>query len=194
MRNISSIRQNPGKILAFGNYTAGYQTILDFDYLCGKDAPSIAGIVTVSAKFQKFFWGNREVLIPCFPTAEKAKASLGSIEWMLNINSGRRAFQSTVSFFDAFPDALGGHIFAEDVPEIHALELYKIYQKQNKTLIGPAGVGLLVPGALKLGVVGGVDWRQLEKNHLMTAGNVAVLSASGGMINEIITIVATTCN
>ncbi|HRF28248.1 MAG TPA: citrate/2-methylcitrate synthase [Candidatus Saccharibacteria bacterium] len=192
MRNISSIRQNPGKILAFGNYTAGYQTILDFDYLCGKDAPSIAGIVTVSAKFQKFFWGNREVLIPCFPTAEKAKASLGSIEWMLNINSGRRAFQSTVSFFDAFPDALGGHIFAEDVPEIHALELYKRYQKQNKTLIGPAGVGLLVPGALKLGVVGGVDWRQLEKNHLMTAGNVAVLSASGGMINEIITIVATT--
>lgn len=190
MHSISSLRENPGRMLAFGNYTAGYQTILDFDYLCGKESPSIVGIITASAKFQKFFWGDREVLIPCFPTAEKASAALGQVEWMLNINSGRRAFQSTTSFFDAFPDALGGHVFAEDVPEIHALQLYENYQKHGKTLIGPAGVGLLIPGALKLGVVGGVDWRQLEKNHLMTAGNVAILSASGGMINEIITIVA----
>ncbi len=190
MHNISSLRENPGRILAFGNYTAGYQSILDFDYLCGKEAPSIAGIITASTRFQKFFWGKREVLIPCFPTAAAAKQALGNVEWMLNINSGRRALQSTVSFFDAFPDAWGGHIFAEDVPETHALELYERYQTKNKTLVGPAGVGLLVPGALKLGVVGGVDWRQLEKNRLMTAGTVAVLSASGGMINEIITIVA----
>ncbi len=190
MHNISSLRENPGRILAFGNYTAGYQSILDFDYLCGKEAPSIAGIITASARFQKFFWGKREVLIPCFPTAAEAKQALSNVEWMLNINSGRRALQSTVSFFDAFPDAWGGHIFAEDVPETHALELYERYQTKNKTLVGPAGVGLHVPGALKLGVVGGVDWRQLEKNRLMTAGTVAVLSASGGMINEIITIVA----
>ncbi len=47
-----------------------------------------------------------------------------------------------------------------------------------------------MPGYLKLGVVGGVDYRQLEKNSLMTPGSVAVLSASGGMINEIITQVA----
>ncbi len=189
MRSISDIRNNPGRILALGNYRPGYQTIIDFDYLCGKSEPSIAGIVTAAGKFQKFFWGEGEVLIPCFASIAAAKDTLGGVDWLLNINSGRRAFTSTVEFFERFPDAVGGHIFAEDVPEKYAIELYERYQKSGKTIIGPAGVGLLIPGALKLGVVGGVDHRQLEANHLMTPGSVAVLSASGGMINELITMV-----
>ncbi|HEY0965176.1 MAG TPA: citrate/2-methylcitrate synthase [Candidatus Saccharimonadales bacterium] len=192
MRNIVDIRKNPGKILALGNYRPGYQAILDFDYLSGKSEPSISGIVTASGKFQKYFWGKSEILIPCFSSPAAAKQKLGDINWMLNVNSGRRAYRSTVDFFEAFPDAYGGHIFAEDVPEKDALSLYETYQEAGKTLVGTAGVGLLVPGSLKLGVVGGVDWRQLEKNQLIAPGSVAVLSASGGMINEIITMVAST--
>ncbi|HRJ06102.1 MAG TPA: citrate/2-methylcitrate synthase [Candidatus Saccharibacteria bacterium] len=190
MRNIADIRFYPGRMLGLGNYRPGYQAILDFDYLSGKSEPSIAGIVTAAGRFQKYFWGTREVLIPCFTSIESAKTAVGDIEWMFNVNSGRRAAQSTRQFFQVFPDAAGGHIFAEDVPEKDALELYGTYQLSGKTIIGPAGVGLLVPGYLKLGVVGGVDYRQLEKNSLMTPGSVAVLSASGGMINEIITQVA----
>lgn len=192
MRSIANIRENPGRILALGNYRPGYQAILDFDYLSGKTEPSIAGIVTASSKFQKYFWGKGEVLIPCFPSLAVAQQKLDNIEWMLNVNSGRRAYRSTVDFFEAFPEANGGHIFAEDVPEKDALSLFEKYQKTGKTLAGPAGVGLLVPGSLKLGVIGGVDWRQLEKNQLMRPGSVAILSASGGMINEIITMVAST--
>jgi ATP citrate (pro-S)-lyase len=190
MRSIFEIRKNPGTILALGNYKPGYQTIIDFDYLSGKPKPSIAGIVTASGKFQKYFWGEAEALVPCFPSVHEAEEVLGTVDWMLNMNSGRRAYQSTVEFFDAFPESYGGHLFAEDVPEKHALELYEKYQKSGKTIIGPAGVGLLVPGALKLGVVGGVDYRQLEANNLMISGSIAVLSASGGMINELITMVA----
>jgi succinyl-CoA synthetase alpha subunit len=190
MRSINEIRSHPGRMLALGNYRPGYQAIIDFDYLCGKSEPSIAGIVTSAAKFQKYFWGEQEVLIPCFGSIAEAKESIGSVEWLLNINSGRRALQSTRDFFEAYPDAWGGHVFAEDVPEAHALALYDRYQKNGKTIIGPAGVGLLIPGALKLGVVGGVDYRQLEANHLTIPGNVAVLSASGGMINELVTMIA----
>lgn len=190
MRNLADIRENPGTILVLGNYKPGIQTTLDFDYLSGKDKPSIVGIVTASSRFQKYFWGKREVLIPCYPTLAAARQTLGTVDWMFNVNSGRRALASTIDFFENFPDAYGGHIFAEDVPEIHALELYGRFQKSKKTLVGTAGVGLLVPGSLKLGVVGGVDWRQLEHNHLMQPGSVAVLSASGGMINELITMVS----
>jgi ATP citrate (pro-S)-lyase len=190
MRNIESFRTHPGRILAIGNYRPGYQAIIDFDFLCGKNEPSIAGIVSKSGKFQKYFWGEGEVLIPCYPTIEAAKQALGAVEWMLNINSGRRAYTSSVEFFHQFPESLGGHIFAEDVPEQYALALQENYQNTGKTLIGPAGVGLLIPGALKLGVIGGVDYRQLEANQLTHPGSVAVLSASGGMINELITIVA----
>jgi ATP citrate (pro-S)-lyase len=190
MRNLTDIRARPGRMLALGNYRPGYQAILDFDYLSGKKEPSIAGIVTAAGKFQKYFWGEREVLLPCYSSIEQAKAALGDIEWMFNVNSGRRAARSTINFFENFPDALGGHIFAEDVPEKDAIELYDRFQASGKTIIGTAGVGLLVPGYLKLGVVGGVDYRQLEHNNLMTPGSVAILSASGGMINEIITLVA----
>lgn len=190
MRSLNDIRNEPGRILALGNYRPGFQAILDFDYLAGKPEPSIAGIVTSAGKFQKYFWGEKEVLLPCYPSISAAKKSLGDIEWMFNVNSGRRAARSTAEFFTEFPNAFGGHIFAEDVPEKDAIDLYDKYQSAGKTLIGTAGVGLLVPGYLKLGVVGGVDYRQLVNNRLMTPGSVAVLSASGGMINEIITQVA----
>lgn len=190
MLDIDAIRKNPGTMLAFGNYQPGYQVILDFDYLAGKETPSLVGIITGAAKYQKYFWGEKEILIPCFKSAEVAKRHLGDVDWMLNTNSAHRSILSTKEFFAVFPNARGGHIFAEDVAEEHALQLKKEYP--NKLIIGPAGVGLLVPGALKLGVIGGVDYRQLVKNRLVEHGNVAVFSASGGMVNEIITMVAST--
>lgn len=192
MLNIAPLREAPGTILALGNYKPGYQAILDFDFLSGKQTPSLVGIVTASGRFQKYFWGENEILIPCFTSIQDAKLALQSVDWLLNIHSGRRACQSTIDFFRYFPDALGAHIFAEDVPESDAIQLYEDYQRNGKTIIGPAGVGLLVPGHLKLGVIGGVDYRQIDANHLSRPGSVAVLSASGGMINELITIVART--
>lgn len=190
MLNLQDIREKPGKILAFGNYQPGYQAVLDFDYLSGKSEPSLAGIVTTAAKSQKYFWGEKEVLLPCFLSAEAAKRELGDVDWMFSTNSARRAVSATNEFFSVFPDARGGHIFAEDVPEKFALELRERFA--DKVLIGPAGVGLLVPGALKLGVIGGVDHRQIAANNLMQPGSIAVVSASGGMVNEIITMVAST--
>lgn len=190
MLNIPHIREKPGTILVLGNYRPAIQATLDFDFMSGKDTPSIVGIVTSTARFQKYFYGKKELLIPCFSSAAAAADQLSDVNWMLNVNSGRRALASTNEFFAAFPDAAGGHIFAEDVPELHALELYKKYQQAGKVIVGTAGVGLIVPGYLKLGVVGGIDSRQLQKNHLAWPGSVAVLSASGGMINELITMVA----
>lgn len=190
MHSIEAIRKNPGTILAVGAYRPGYQAILDFDVLIGRETPSIVGIVGSNKRYEKYFWGNSEVLIPCFPTIAEAKQVLPHVDWLLNITSARRAYQMTNDFFAAYPDARGGHIFAEDVPEVEALKLREAYSQNNKTIIGPAGVGLIVPGSLKLGVVGGVDWRQIKANHLEQSGSVAVLSASGGMINELITMVA----
>lgn len=189
MRSIAEIRKQPGTILAIGSYKPGYQAALDFDFLSGKSSPSLVGIVGPNKRFEKYFWGNDEVLIPCYSSLAAAKQALGEVNWLLNISSGRRTFQSTVDFFETFPDADGAHLFAEDVPEKYAIELNDRYQEKGKTIIGPAGVGLVVPGALKLGVIGGVDWRQIEKTQLHVPGSVAILSASGGMTGEIITMV-----
>lgn len=192
MYNIADIRKDPGTILAIGSYRPGYQAILDFDVLIGRETPSIVGIVGSNKRYEKYFWGEGEILIPCFRTVAEASQVIPSVDWLLNITSARRAYQMTEDFFSVYPQARGGHIFAEDIPEVEAIKLFDTYSSKGKTIIGPAGVGLIVPGSLKLGVVGGVDWRQLKVNHLDRAGSVAVLSASGGMINELITVVANT--
>ena len=192
MHNIADIRKNPGTILAVGSYRPGYQAILDFDALIGRDTPSIVGIVGSNKRYEKYFWKEGEILIPCFRTIAEARQVIPHVDWLLNITSARRAYQMTEDFFTAYPQARGGHIFAEDIPETEAIRLFDTYPAKGKTIIGPAGVGLIVPGSLKLGVVGGVDWRQLKANHLEQSGSVAVLSASGGMINELITMVANT--
>lgn len=191
MFDINELRQKDSiRILALGAHKPILQSVLDFDYLCGKKSPSIVGIVSSGAKVMKFFYGKKEILIPCFADAAQAAQTLQSIDFMFNLNSGRRCYFSSIEFFEAFPDAVGGHTFAEDMPEIMALELIARYQDNGKQLIGPAGVGLVIPSALKLGAIGGTDFRQIISSRLTHAGDLAVLSASGGMSNEIISAIA----
>lgn len=190
MLNIDQLRKNPGSILAIGAHPAIFQSILDFDFMCGKSEPSLVGIIASNRSALKLFFGKSEVLIPCFRSVKDVPAALKpKVKWMLNVQSGRRTFDSTVAFFDAFPDSYGGHLFAENVPERHATELLKRYGK-SKLIAGPSGVGLLVAGSLKLGAIGGTDASMLSASKLATRGSVAVVSTSGGMTNELIRDVA----
>jgi len=190
MIRIDDIRRKEQGILVVGNHPAIMQSILDFDFLSGKPRPSIRACVTGNRKAQKFFYGKKEVLIPCFPSIDSVPVALrGGIGWVLNMQSGRRLHESMSAFFEAFPHALGGHIFAENVPESHATDLIARYGR-DKIIAGPSGVGLLVPGFLKLGAIGGTSIEQIRKSHLTTPGSCAVISTSGGMTNELITAVS----
>lgn len=190
MNYVEQIRKGKNKILALGSHPAIIQSILDFDFMCGKSSPSVSGLVTGNRKAEKYFFGRSEVLIHCYPNIGAVPAEVKRrVNWMLNLQSGRRAFESTVGFFEAIPQALGGHVFAENVPEKHATELIRRFG--SKYLIaGPSGVGLLVSGSLKLGAIGGVDLRQIAASKLSTRGSVAVVSTSGGMTNELLRAVA----
>ena len=190
MNYIEQIRKGKNKILALGSHPAIIQSILDFDFMCGKSSPSIVGLITGNRKAEKYFFGQSELLIPCYPNINAVPAEIKRrVNWMLNLQSGRRAFESTVGFFEVFPRALGGHIFAENVPEKHATELIRRFG--SKYLIaGPSGVGFLVSGSLKLGAIGGVDLRQIAASKLSTRGSIAVVSTSGGMTNELLRAVA----
>lgn len=175
----------PG-ILVVGNYPAIVQSILDFDFLSKKETPSVVAMITEGRTAQKFFYGRGEVLIPCFPHAREMPPEFKQkVNWMLNVQSGRRAFQSTKTFFEIFPNALGGVIFAENMPESQATELIRIYGK-SKCILGAASVGFLIPGFLKLGAIGGVDPEQIQAGALTEGGGIAVASTSGGMTNEFI--------
>lgn len=185
LRNVS----NP-KIIAIGSYPAIVQAMLDFDFLSEKKSPSIVGIIASGRRFERYFFGKKEVLLPVFPSLEEVPAEIKeTVHYFLNLSSGRRVFQSTTDALDVLPHVLGGVIFAENTPEKHALALFNKAQQQGKFLIGPSSVGILLPGLLKLGAIGGVDARQLISAKLFQGGSIAVLSSSGGMTNELINIV-----
>ncbi|QQR52776.1 hypothetical protein IPG36_01490 [bacterium] len=83
-------------------------------------------------------------------------------------------------------------VFGEGVPERHALQLVQQAADRGVWVLGAASVGLIIPGTLKLGAIGGTQAAQLVASRLTEPGTVAVLSTSGGMINELIRLVATT--
>lgn len=186
---LTTIRSTPNRMIAMGIHPGIIQSILDFDAMLGKHEPSIAAIVSGNRSAVKFFFGTKEILLPCYQSMSAVPESLiAGTSWMLNLLSGRRAHEGTVAFFERIPNALGGHIFAENVPEAHALDLSTRYR--GKLIMGPSGVGLLVPGHFKLGAIGGVTPEQIKKSALLTPGRVAVISTSGGMVGELIRSVA----
>lgn len=189
MITIESLRQLNPKTIAIGSHPAIIQSILDFDYLSKKSKPSVVGIIASGRRYERYFFGKKEILLQVFQGFSTVSKSIkDQINLSLNVSSARRALSYTKESIKTFPNLMGTVIFAEDVPEKHELELFNFAKQHNKFIIGPASVGLLIPNKLKLGAIGGIDYLQLLSSHLFTPGNVAVFSASGGVTNEIISI------
>jgi len=193
--NIEEIRKSQSKIIVIGNHPGIIQSMLDYDFLIGHTTPSIIGIVATGRKFVRFFFGKREVLLPVYSALSQVSQNVKKdVNTVLNVSSGRRVLTSMVEAIDTFPSVKIGTIFAEGVPEKHSIDLFEYAKDNNVTIIGPSSVGLVVPGSLKLGAIGGVSLKQITSSGLLSKGGVCVLSASGGMVNEIINVVNSTHN
>lgn len=70
-----------------------------------------------------------------------------------------------------------------------AREILYVAQKKGVTIIGPATVGGIKPGAFKIGNTGGM-MDNIVASKLYRAGSVAYVSKSGGMSNELNNIIA----
>jgi ATP citrate (pro-S)-lyase len=180
---ISKIRQKEVKTLVIGNHVKVIQSILDFDYAAGKVDPSVYAIIGAGRKSQKFFWGDAEVLVPVYRSVEMVKNAGLEPDFLLCITSPSSTPRMVDAFFTVFPDAMGAHLFAEGVAERDALAMIEKYG-EDKIIAGASGVGLCIPGSLKLGAIGGIMGErvaELGSEH----GGTAVVCSSGGMVNEL---------
>lgn len=160
--NIEEIRKSQSKIIVIGNHPGIIQSMLDYDFLIGHTTPSIIGIVATGRKFVRFFFGKREVLLPVYSALSQVSQNVKKdVNTVLNVSSGRRVLTSMVEAIDTFPSMKIGTIFAEGVPEKHSIDLFEYAKDKNVTIIGPSSVGLVVPGSLKLGAIGGVSLKQI---------------------------------
>lgn len=180
---IETVRSMDTTVVVAGNHAKIVQSILDFDYASGREKPSIIAIISTGRRSVKLFWGDTEILIPVYPDCRSIKEHGLDPHFLLCITSAGSTPRMVDAFFAEFPDALGAHLFAEGVAERDALHIIERYG-QTKYIAGASGVGLCVPGSLKLGAVGGIQGPRVAELG-STTGGTAIVCSSGGMVNEL---------
>jgi ATP citrate (pro-S)-lyase len=186
MIDVSELRKTTGAVVVLGSHPGIIQSMLDYDYLIGKK-PSIIAIVAAGRRQERYFWGEGEITIPVVSSIDLLDSEvIRKCKYILNVQSARRVFSSTKQVLGTFKNLKLVSIFAEQTPELHTLELIVLAKKQNVLIIGPSSVGVLIPGSLKLGAIGGTGHEQISSAKILDGGDVAVVSTSGGIVNELI--------
>ncbi len=173
------------RAIIFNLQANAIQRMLDFDYVCKREKPSVAAIINPNAKrggYHKTFWGTKEILIPIYQNLAEASAKHQDADVLINFSSFRSAYPTSMEALDidAFRTVV---IIAEGVPERRARELAAYAKLKNKTVIGPATVGGILSGGFKIGNTGGTI-QNIIASGLHKSGSVGFVSKSGGMSNE----------
>ncbi len=174
----------------WNNNKTAIQRMLDYDYTIKRETPSVAGIVapTSNNKFEKFFWGGDEIMIPLYKSTAEAKEAQPQADVLLNFASFRTASDVTMEALD-----LGGFrvimITAEGIPERLARKMNAYAREKGVTIIGPATVGAISPGAFKIANIGGTI-ENIINSKLHRAGSAGLVTRSGGLFNELSNIIS----
>ena len=174
----------------WNNNKTAIQRMLDYDYTIKRDTPSVAAIVapTSGNKFEKFFYGPDEIMIPLFKTTADAKVAQPQADVLLNFASFRTAYDVTMEALE-----LGGFssimITAEGIPERLARGMNETARAKGVVVIGPATVGGIAPGAFKIANVGGTI-ENIVNSKLHRAGSCGLVTRSGGLFNELSNIIS----
>ena len=175
--------------IVFGYQQRAIQRMLDFDYICRREKPSVAAIVNPTREgFHKCFWGTKEILIPMYRTLEEATRNHPDTDVMVNFASFRSAYPTTKEALLSKTIRTVA-VIAEGVPERRTRELIKIAKEKKKWIIGPATVGGIAAGAFRIGNTAGM-LDNIVDSKLHRPGSVAYVSKSGGLSNELNNIIA----
>ncbi|KAF7724308.1 citrate synthase [Apophysomyces ossiformis] len=184
---------NKTRSIVYGMQPRAVQGMLDFDFMCKRDTPSVACMVYPfgGSHVQKFYWGTKETLIPVFTTLKEAIEKYPEVDVVVNFASCRSVFDSTREIFEYSEQIKTVAIIAEGVPERRARQLLHEAQRRKVLVIGPATVGGIKPGCFKIGNTGGM-MDNIVASRLYRTGSVGYVSKSGGMSNELNNIVSRT--
>lgn len=180
------------RCFVYGLQPRAVQGMLDFDFICKRSNPSVAGIIyTFGGQFvSKMYWGTSETLLPVYQDVSKAMSKHSDVDTIVNFASSRSVYTSTMELME-YPQIKSIAIIAEGVPERRAREILHVAKKKGITIIGPATVGGIKPGSFKIGNTGGM-MDNIVASKLYRKGSVGYVSKSGGMSNELNNIIANT--
>uniref|UniRef100_A0A671T382 ATP-citrate synthase n=1 Tax=Sinocyclocheilus anshuiensis TaxID=1608454 RepID=A0A671T382_9TELE len=188
----TTLFSNHTKAIVWGMQTRAVQGMLDFDYVCSRQEPSVAAMVypfTGDHK-QKFYWGHKEILLPVYKNMADAMKKHPEVDVLISFASLRSAYDSTIETMQ-YPQIRTMAIIAEGIPEALTRKIIKMAEEKGVTIIGPATVGGIKPGCFKIGNTGGM-LDNILASKLYRPGSVAYVSRSGGMSNELNNIISRT--
>ncbi|KAL1752626.1 citrate synthase-like protein [Schizophyllum commune] len=170
----------------YGLQPRAIQGMLDFDYSCGRDTPSVAAMIYPFGghHIQKFYWGTKETLLPVYTSVEEAVKKHPDVDVVVNFASSRSVYSSTLECFKYADTLKAIALIAEGVPERHAREILHLARQKGVLIIGPATVGGIKPGCFRIGNSGGM-MDNIIASKLYRPGSVGYVSKSGGMSNEL---------
>ena len=179
------------KAIVWGMQTTAVQSMLDFDFVSRRKEPSVAAMVYpfVDGDHKlKFYFGHAEVFISVYKSMADAMKKHPQADVLVNFASLRSAYESTVEAM-SYPQIRSIAIIAEGIPENLTRKLNKLAAEKKVAIIGPATVGGIKPGCLKIGNTGGM-MDNILSSKLYRPGSVSYVSRSGGMSNELNNIIA----
>ncbi len=175
----------------WNNNKTAIQRMLDYDYTIGRDKPSVAGIVapTSANKFEVFFYGPNEIMIPLYKSTTEAVEGQPQADVLLNFGSFRTAYDVTMEAIGIKGQFNSIMITAEGIPERLARKMNQAARDAGVTVIGPATVGAIAPGAFKIANIGGTI-ENIVNSKLHRTGSCGLVTRSGGLFNELSNIIS----
>ncbi|MDO9056624.1 MAG: ATP citrate synthase, partial [Sulfuricurvum sp.] len=175
----------------WNNNASAIQRMLDYDYVINRTKPSVAAIVapTSGNKFEKFFYGPDEIMVPVFRNTTEAAAAFPNADVLLNFGSFRTAYDVTMEAITLKGQFKTIMVTAEGIPERLARKMNQAARDAGVVVIGPATVGGIAPGGFKIANVGGTI-ENIINSKLHRAGSCGLVTRSGGLFNELSNIIS----
>ncbi len=176
--------------IVYGLQQRAVQGMLDFDFMCKRPTSSVSCLVFPFSgnHFLKFYWGMDETLIPVYTSLVEAVRKHPNASLLVNFASFRSVYETTMDGL-RLPSLKTIAIIAEGVPESQTRLIIKEADEKGVGLIGPATVGGIKPGCMRIGNTGGM-LDNIVMSKLYRRGSVAYVSKSGGMSNELNNIIS----
>ncbi|MBY9003746.1 MAG: ATP citrate synthase [Candidatus Lokiarchaeota archaeon] len=172
--------------IIYGFQRNAIQRMLDFDFICKRDTPSVAAVInptqTAAKAYHKVFLGSKEIVVPIYKTLKLATTYHPEADVVINFSSFRSAYPTSKEALET-PTVRTVVIIAEGMPERYSRLLIKLAEESNKHIIGPATVGGIKAGAFKIGNTAGTI-ENIVLSKLYRPGSVGFVSKSGGLSNE----------
>ena len=177
------------KIIFVGNHTTIIQRIIDYDYYVGKNESDILCIYDefIESKNQVFFWGTKRINVLITNNIARITEILGNKTATVYNYASVRSYDGIIRKLVEIQNVKTFYVIAEGIPERKTIELCAFLKSMGKSLLGPSSVGAIKAGVngQRIGNVGGlID--NIQKCNLVQYGNVAIITKSGGLLNEML--------